>query len=46
MIRIGKVSSVLLALACCLTMAAQNGGKKTVTVTGHVYDAGTKEPLE
>ncbi len=36
--------TVLMALACSLTMSAQKTGK-TTTVTGHVYDAETKEPL-
>lgn len=36
--------TVLMALACSLTMSAQKAGK-TTTVTGHVYDAETKEPL-
>ena len=40
------ITSVLATVACCLPLVAQNTSRKTVTVTGHVYDAGTKEPLE
>ncbi len=44
--RFKTITSVLLTFACCLSLVAQNSSRKTVTVTGHVYDAVSKEPLE
>ena len=44
--RFKTITSVLLTFACCLSLIAQNSSRKTVTVTGHVYDAVSKEPLE
>jgi len=43
---IKKITSALMVFACCLSVSAQNSGRKATSVTGHVYDAETKEPLE